>query len=82
LLIASVLTLLVVARVWSALWPSAPPRERAPVLSTRVLPVAALVALIVVGGLAAEQLFVVSGKAATQLLDRGQYFQAVLGVPP
>jgi multicomponent Na+:H+ antiporter subunit D len=82
-LAASALTLLVVARVWSALWaPPATPVACAPTPALLLLPVAALAALVVLGGLAAEPLFLVSRTAADQLLDRGQYIRAVLGGSP
>jgi multicomponent Na+:H+ antiporter subunit D len=82
-LVASLLTLIVVSRIWAdvfwrpaACTSSAPPGETTPRL---LAPVAALVALVVVLGLAAEPVFALAARAAGQLLDRPAYIRAVLG---
>jgi multicomponent Na+:H+ antiporter subunit D len=91
-LVASLLTLLVVARIWAeAFWkpePAAPapgpplapasagPRPAGALL---LLPVGALAALTVAIGLAAEPVFGLATAAAEQLLDRSAYVRVVLG---
>jgi multicomponent Na+:H+ antiporter subunit D len=82
-LLASALTLLAVARVWSALWsPAAADSAPSSVPALLVLPVGVLAALVLLGGLAAEPLFAATSRAAEQLLDREQYVRAVLGGAP
>jgi multicomponent Na+:H+ antiporter subunit D len=90
---ASVLTLLAVSRIWSAVfWKSVPTGTSAlPDLSRpdeepagdvargMVLPVAGLVGLVVVLGVAAEPVVALATRAAAQLLDRSAYMRAVLG---
>jgi multicomponent Na+:H+ antiporter subunit D len=84
-LVASLLTLLVVARIWAeAFWkpapapaPGRPPPRPAP--GTLLLPVGALAALTVAIGLAAEPVYRLAAGAAAQLLDPTEYVRVVLG---
>jgi multicomponent Na+:H+ antiporter subunit D len=81
-LVASVLTLLAVARIWAqAFWKDASEHQprvgRAP--AAMVLPIAVLTTLSVLAGLGAAPVLTLSERAAQQLLDPSQYVRAVLG---
>jgi len=90
-LVASVLTLLAVTRIWSeTFWKEAPQmggeggEEQATSRSgslrpAMVLPIAALAMLSVAMGLGAAPVVALSERAAQQLVDRSQYVRAVLG---
>ncbi len=85
----SVLTLVVVARIWSeAFWKAAPqpaggaPNEAGAPQGMRlamIAPVAVLMLLLVLVGLGAGGVYEVAMQAATQLLDPAGYIGAVLG---
>lgn len=90
---ASLLTLLTVSRIWSAVfWKPAPVQAAGlsdplglvagadgPTTRGMVLPVAGLVGLVVALGLLAEPIVALAARAAGQLLDRTAYIRAVLG---
>ena len=85
-LVASLLTLLVVARIWSeAFWKPAPTppayTTARPVSALLLLPVAVLAGLTVAMGLLAEPIFGLALGAAEQLLDPTEYIRVVLGEP-
>lgn len=85
----SILTLYSMIKIWNeAFWKPLPQeepetgerageRQRLPV--ARILPVAGLVALVVLIGLGAQPVFELAGEAAGQLLDPEGYIRAVLG---
>lgn len=82
-LLASILTLLAVMRVWLAFW--APPTVEPACLHAHplaLLPVAVLVGLTIMMGLAAGPMFALTTAAAEQILDRSYYVGAVLGAAP
>jgi multicomponent Na+:H+ antiporter subunit D len=92
-LVASVLTLITVSRIWAdAYWKPAravgdartvqdggSPRRGEELHWGELLPVAGSAALLVVLGIAAEPIFRLASDAAGQLLDRPAYIGAVLG---
>jgi multicomponent Na+:H+ antiporter subunit D len=88
-LVASALTLFVVARAWSDAFWKVPPEGLSIAVEGRVsdagtrvgmmVPVAVLTALLVVLGVAAEPLVSLSLEAGEQLVDRSGYVEAVLG---
>jgi multicomponent Na+:H+ antiporter subunit D len=83
-LVASLLTLLVVARIWiEAFWkpaPVAPDSERLRPLTVPImLPIGALTVLTLIIGLAAEPVFILALGAAQQLIDPTEYLRTVLG---
>jgi multicomponent Na+:H+ antiporter subunit D len=92
LLIASILTLFVISRIWSEVfWKAAPAKEvsdsspevRGGAVPKLLLwPVAALASLTVLIGLGAEPVFMLSARAAQQLIEPNQYITAVLGAMP
>jgi multicomponent Na+:H+ antiporter subunit D len=92
---ASLVTLFVMMKIWSeAFWKPLPkesqlalqaaesPRTGALTAPVLMAPIVVLVVLTVGIGLAAEPTFVLALRAAEQLLDPGQYVQAVLGARP
>jgi multicomponent Na+:H+ antiporter subunit D len=86
-LFASLLTLLIVARIWiEAFWKPAPalpdPELVRPATALLVLPIGVLVVLTLVIGLAAEPVYALSTMAAEQLIDPTEYLRAVLGGSP
>jgi multicomponent Na+:H+ antiporter subunit D len=94
-LLVSLLTLLVMTRIWSeafwkplpkesqaALQGMGPPRADAAALRVMMAPIAVLAVLTVGMGLAAEPVFTLALHAAEQLLDPALYVQAVLGARP
>jgi multicomponent Na+:H+ antiporter subunit D len=86
-LVASLLTLLVVARIWAEVfWKAAPaapasptPGLSRPVTATLVLPIVVLAGLTLWIGVAAEPIFGLAIGAAGQLLDPAEYVRVVLG---
>jgi len=88
--IASVLTLFVIVKIWSEVFWKAQPspieysidEKRGPVGVATLAPIAALASLTVLIGLGAEPLFQLSTRAANQLLNPNEYITAVLGVMP
>jgi multicomponent Na+:H+ antiporter subunit D len=86
-LAASLLTLLVVARIWAEVFwkpiPAAPTRPTAalsgPAAALLLAPIGVLSGLTVAIGLAAEPVLALASGAAEQLLDPTAYLQAVLG---
>jgi multicomponent Na+:H+ antiporter subunit D len=86
-LVASLLTLLVVARIWiEAFWKPAPaapdPEPVRPLTALIVLPIGVLSVLTLVIGVAAEPVYLLSLRAAEQLVDPTGYVGVVLGVAP
>jgi multicomponent Na+:H+ antiporter subunit D len=88
-LVASLLTLLSMTRIWTeAFWKERPQDASGPSDDVRpaqawflyLLPVATLALLIVAMGLAAEPIFDLATRAATQLSNPAGYREAVLGV--
>jgi multicomponent Na+:H+ antiporter subunit D len=86
-LVASLLTLLVVSRIWiEAFWKPAPaepdPELVRPLSARLVLPIGVLSALTLVIGVGAEPVYLLSLTAAEQLVDPTGYLRVVLGVLP
>jgi multicomponent Na+:H+ antiporter subunit D len=90
-LIASFLTLMSVARIWSEVFWKDPPEDVAPVVTPRGAlaspliarsPIAVLAALLVAIGLAAGPVFDLATNAAGQLSEPARYVQIVLGGTP
>lgn len=86
-LAASLLTLLVVARIWiEVFWKPAPVvpdlRLVRPMTAFLVLPIGVLSVLTLAIGVAAEPVFALSMRAAEQLLDPTEYLRVVLGGSP
>src|SRR6185503_7210767 len=79
-LLASLLTLLSMARLWDESFakPAAPEADVAPLTAAMLVPVAALTILIVVVTFAAKPLVEISNRAAEQLLQKEVYVRAVL----
>jgi multicomponent Na+:H+ antiporter subunit D len=82
--LAGILTLYAVMRVWAEVfWKPSPAAPRPPVsISRTLLPVAALCVCTVAMGVLAEPLFSLAGRAAGQLLGRTEYIAAVMGTRP
>jgi multicomponent Na+:H+ antiporter subunit D len=81
-ILASVLTLYAVARVWSeAFWKAMPRQLERPVLPVAgmLAPIAVLAALTIGMGVYAEPVFRVAFRASEQLLTRTAYIEAVMG---
>ena len=84
---ASLLTLLVVARIWiEAFWKATPagadPERVRPANALLFLPIGALTVLTLAIGVAAEPVFALSMRAAEQLVDPTEYLRVVLGGSP
>jgi multicomponent Na+:H+ antiporter subunit D len=81
-LAVSLLTLFSMTKIWAeAFWKEAPEPKLggAPATLPLLIPIASLAMLTVGIGLAAEPIFVLSTRAAEQLLNPTEYIQAVLG---
>jgi multicomponent Na+:H+ antiporter subunit D len=87
-LVASFLTLISVARIWSEVFWKDAPKDVAPITTARGVlaspalaraPIVVLVALIVALGLAAGPVFDLATQAAGQLSEPARYVQIVLG---
>jgi multicomponent Na+:H+ antiporter subunit D len=80
-LAVSLMTLLSMARLWDeAFWKPGPAvTVSAPLGAALLGPIAALAAVILALSVAAEPVFSLSSRAATQLLDANEYMRAVLG---
>lgn len=85
-LVAGLLTLLAVARLWSeAIWaahPDGPTAIRASLSPAMVAPIALMAVAITVLGVVAAPLIDVAGESAADLLDPARYIAAVLGSAP
>lgn len=88
-LVVSLLTLYSMTKIWGeAFWKDAPEGAAGPVATavrtpvSLVAPIVVLAVITVAIGLVGGPVFELSRRAAEQLLDRGQYIHAVLGVRP